>query len=109
MKKTPSKTPIIIHILRRQKSTMLTRLLLQLLFGKSADLDGTIGMPSTDAEETSRNHRQHLSEMISLFDPATFAVGFHVGYQGGRRFEVAQTLEAAVVGALVYARGEMSL
>lgn len=68
---------------------MLTRLLLQLLFSESADLDGTVGVPSTDAEETSGNHRQHLSEMIRLFDPAAFAVGLHMGNQGGRRFEMA--------------------
>lgn len=88
---------------------MLTSLLLQLFLGEGADLDGPIGVPSTDAQEAPGHHRQHLPEMIRLFDSATFAVGFHVGYQSGWRFEVAQTFEATVVGALVYARGEMPL
>ena len=86
---------------------LIPHLLLNLLHCRRLHLNRPIRMPPRYLQEPARNNMKHVAVSVRFANLAALAVGFHVRRQCGGGFEDAEAFQAAVVGALVEAGGQM--
>ena len=93
--------------MRRQD--LVPHLLLQLLHRRSLDFDRSIRVPARHFQEPTRDDVEDVAVRLRVADLAALAAGFHVRRQCRGRLEHLEAFQAAVVRALMEARGQMQL
>lgn len=107
MEKPITSPGIILVQMRRQH--LVPHLLLQLLHRRRLDLDRSVRMPARHLQEPPRDDVQDVAVRLRVADLAALAAGLHVRRQCRGRLEHLEAFQAAVVRALVEARGQMQL